>query len=257
MTQIKSFYQLFVSLIQVYHLCFCSNSVTISSRVPSFLENTVLQCSLSRWRTPLKNSAISEEVFDLLQRLPCFAKNLFGFSNNNSGIIEWITSNKPSCFQAESPIERVVCTSPGRAHCPQSFNVQRFTNCIAFTGHHQNGLVLSWFLPIVNINFFHLSKRLHLVVQFIKVNKKRPHNVRALWCLRSESNQWHGDFQSPALPTELQRQVGIKIPSGNPDKKMERLTRLELATSTLARWRSTRWAKAAYKLCEAKTSHND
>ena len=27
------------------------------------------------------------------------------------------------------------------------------------------------------------------------------------WCLRSESNQWHGDFQSPALPTELQRQM--------------------------------------------------
>ena len=26
------------------------------------------------------------------------------------------------------------------------------------------------------------------------------------WCLRSESNQRHGDFQSPALPTELQRQ---------------------------------------------------
>ena len=28
-----------------------------------------------------------------------------------------------------------------------------------------------------------------------------------LWCLRSESNQRHGDFQSPALPTELQRQI--------------------------------------------------
>ena len=27
------------------------------------------------------------------------------------------------------------------------------------------------------------------------------------WCLRSESNQRHGDFQSPALPTELQRQA--------------------------------------------------
>ena len=26
-----------------------------------------------------------------------------------------------------------------------------------------------------------------------------------IWCLRSESNQRHGDFQSPALPTELQR----------------------------------------------------
>ena len=24
------------------------------------------------------------------------------------------------------------------------------------------------------------------------------------WCSRSESNQRHGDFQSPALPTELQ-----------------------------------------------------
>ena len=32
-----------------------------------------------------------------------------------------------------------------------------------------------------------------------------PHNP---WCLRSESNQRHGDFQSPALPTELQRRMG-------------------------------------------------
>ena len=29
-----------------------------------------------------------------------------------------------------------------------------------------------------------------------------------IWCLRAESNHRHGDFQSPALPTELQRQVG-------------------------------------------------
>ena len=32
-------------------------------------------------------------------------------------------------------------------------------------------------------------------------NELNPH----IWCLRSESNQRHGDFQSPALPTELQR----------------------------------------------------
>ena len=32
-------------------------------------------------------------------------------------------------------------------------------------------------------------------------NELNPHR----WCLRSESNQRHGDFQSPALPTELQR----------------------------------------------------
>ena len=30
-------------------------------------------------------------------------------------------------------------------------------------------------------------------------------NPRKKWCLRSDSNQRHGDFQSPALPTELQR----------------------------------------------------
>ena len=42
----------------------------------------------------------------------------------------------------------------------------------------------------------------------------RPQDVYSLrrihkkWCLRSESNQWHGDFQSPALPTELQRRTG-------------------------------------------------
>ena len=43
----------------------------------------------------------------------------------------------------------------------------------------------------------------------------RPWQGRALpnelnpqiWCLRSESNQRHGDFQSPALPTELQRHI--------------------------------------------------
>ena len=28
-----------------------------------------------------------------------------------------------------------------------------------------------------------------------------------IWCLRSESNQRHADFQSAALPTELQRHV--------------------------------------------------
>ena len=30
---------------------------------------------------------------------------------------------------------------------------------------------------------------------------------RHIWCLRSESNQRHEDFQSSALPTELQRQI--------------------------------------------------
>ena len=33
----------------------------------------------------------------------------------------------------------------------------------------------------------------------------------AEWCLRSESNQRHGDFQSPALPTELQRHTARAV----------------------------------------------
>ena len=32
------------------------------------------------------------------------------------------------------------------------------------------------------------------------------------WCLRSESNQRHADFQSAALPTELQRHMRKKLP---------------------------------------------
>ena len=41
---------------------------------------------------------------------------------------------------------------------------------------------------------------------------------------------------------------------------LERITRLELATSTLARWRSTRWAKSAYEWClrsESNQRHGD
>ena len=39
-------------------------------------------------------------------------------------------------------------------------------------------------------------------------------------------------------------------------KRMERMTRLELATSTLARWRSTRWATSAYCWClRAESNH--
>ena len=35
------------------------------------------------------------------------------------------------------------------------------------------------------------------------------------WCLRSESNQRHEDFQSSALPTELQRHIGWRLGWGS------------------------------------------
>ena len=38
-------------------------------------------------------------------------------------------------------------------------------------------------------------------------NELNPHSGQCRWCLRSESNQRHEDFQSSALPTELQRQI--------------------------------------------------
>ena len=44
-------------------------------------------------------------------------------------------------------------------------------------------------------------------------NELNPHR----WCLRSESNQRHGDFQSPALPTELQRHTARAVLNGDPD----------------------------------------
>ena len=59
------------------------------------------------------------------------------------------------------------------------------------------------------------------------------------WCLRSELNQRHADFQSAALPTELQRHVEAR--------RHPRLTyimatrnRLELSTSSVTGWRANR-----------------
>ncbi len=46
-----------------------------------------------------------------------------------------------------------------------------------------------------------------------------------IWCLRVESNRRHRDFQSLALPTELQRQMATRM-------------RLELTTSSVTGWRS-------------------
>lgn len=40
------------------------------------------------------------------------------------------------------------------------------------------------------------------------------------WCLRAESNHRHGDFQSPALPTELQRRTVRRKP---PDYQRRKL----------------------------------
>ncbi len=49
--------------------------------------------------------------------------------------------------------------------------------------------------------YLHLGK----VALYQMSYTRRSERKAAPWCLRPESNQRHADFQSAALPTELQR----------------------------------------------------
>ena len=59
-------------------------------------------------------------------------------------------------------------------------------------------------VPVNGADYGARTRHLHLG----KVALYQMSYIRILiWCLRTESNHRHGDFQSPALPTELPRQV--------------------------------------------------
>ena len=58
------------------------------------------------------------------------------------------------------------------------------------------------------------------------------------WCLRSESNQRHVDFQSTALPTELQRHILEQ--SRNSAPNLATPNGLEPSTSSVTGWRANR-----------------
>ena len=60
-----------------------------------------------------------------------------------------------------------------------------------------------------------------------------------IWCLRSESNQRHVDFQSTALPTELQRHIEQSIRSA-PMRYLATRNGLEPSTSSVTGWRANR-----------------
>ena len=62
------------------------------------------------------------------------------------------------------------------------------------------------------------------------------------WCLRSESNQRHADFQSAALPTELQRHIEEdELPRyARCVIKMATRNGLEPSTSSVTGWRANR-----------------
>ena len=67
----------------------------------------------------------------------------------------------------------------------------------------------------------------------ISVPKREP------WCLRSESNQRHVDFQSTALPTELQRHI-VESLSSPQMHYMATRNGLEPSTSSVTGWRANR-----------------
>ncbi len=50
--------------------------------------------------------------------------------------------------------------------------------------------------------------RSHFQLPATVLGKRLHHFRKERWCPDSESNQGHGDFQSPALPTELSGQRG-------------------------------------------------
>ena len=60
-----------------------------------------------------------------------------------------------------------------------------------------------------------------------------------IWCLRSESNQRHADFQSAALPTELQRHIVESLRSPQMQYLATR-NGLEPSTSSVTGWRANR-----------------
>ncbi len=66
--------------------------------------------------------------------------------------------------------------------------------------------------------FFHLERRRgsNSATHLGKVALYQMSYARK-WCLRSESNQRHADFQSAALPTELQRHIKPLLQPDNGD----------------------------------------
>ena len=87
--------------------------------------------------------------------------------------------------------------------------------------------------------YLHLGKVALYQMSYARMNVQPELHIFCLrlhrkhfWCLRSELNQRHADFQSAALPTELQRHIGhIAYP-------MATQNGLEPSTSSVTGWRS-------------------
>ena len=78
--------------------------------------------------------------------------------------------------------------------------------------------------------YLHLGKVALYQMSYARVFCLR--SAQTKWCLRSELNQRHADFQSAALPTELQRRIG------HDTHPMATQNGLEPSTSSVTGWRS-------------------
>ena len=87
---------------------------------------------------------------------------------------------------------------------------------------------LRWiFAPIKNgagdgarTRYLHLGKVALYQMSYARMMRG---SLDRAWCLRSESNQRHEDFQSSALPTELQRHIGDREGARTLDLQRDRL----------------------------------
>ena len=80
--------------------------------------------------------------------------------------------------------------------------------------------------------YLHLGK-----VALYRMSYTRISVLKEPWCLRSESNQRHVDFQSTALPTELQRHI---VERRSAPHFLATRNGLEPSTSSVTGWRANR-----------------
>ena len=89
-----------------------------------------------------------------------------------------------------------------------------------------------------------------LLIQKVTTERRSAVTLDCLWYL-DKKNKLTEQKLCESLEAPPRFELGIKVlqtyalPLGY-SAILERITRLELATSTLARWRSTRWAKSAF-----------
>ena len=109
--------------------------------------------------------------------------------------------------------------------------------CIGFSFSGAGDEARTRYLHLGKVALYRMSYTRMLVptvgIEFLQFQQQLP-----VWCLRSELNQRHADFQSAALPTELQRHIldqsrssGLNLATPNG---------LEPSTSSVTGWRANR-----------------